>query len=84
MKNNRTELTEVNNVYDIINFIKGNTNDIDTVIKEVKRVCSDNILVKPYHEKAYILTFISKDGLKHEIICGNTYNPYPNKRCYVL
>lgn len=83
MKNTELTLNKVTNVYDIINFIKGNVNDIDKVVAEVKRVCGDNLIVKPYHEKAYILTY-THDGIAHEIICGSHYSPYPNVKCFVL
>ena len=89
MKNTKLTLNEVTNVYDIINFIKGNTNNIYEVLEEIKRVCSDKVIVKPYHNEKndtktiFFLTY-TNDGVSHEIICGSHYNPYPNVECYVL
>ena len=39
METQKRTLNEVNNVYDIINFIKGNTSNIEDVIEEIKKVC---------------------------------------------
>lgn len=83
MDNTKKTLDKVNRVYDIINFIKDNINDIDDVVKEVKKVCGDKLTIKPYHEKAYILTYMN-NNIAYEIICGSTYSPYPNLKCFVL
>ena len=88
METQKRTLNEVNNVYDIINFIKGNTSNIEDVIEEIKKVCGNKLSVK-YRKKSksyinYTLVYTDNSGISHEILCGSHYSPYPNIECYVL
>ena len=73
MVNNRTEIGKVNSIYEIINFIKGNTNKLEDVINAIK--VNNNITI----EKVQSITYLHFNNSK--IIIG--YNTV-NKACYVL
>ena len=53
METQKRTLNEVNNVYDIINFIKGNTSNIEDVIEEIKKVCISHEILCGSHYSPY-------------------------------
>lgn len=87
MKNNRITLSDLNKsseeitMSDIIDFVKGNTNNFNLVLDEVLRATNNNAIITRAKDSKGLSTIQYKGSC---IIVGNTYNPYPNKECYVL
>ena len=87
MKNTLQNLSDLNKsaeeitIYDIISYIKGNTNPISNIITSIQLFLKDVVIERIGKEDRHDYKLMYKGST---IYFGSCFNPYPNVCCYVL
>ena len=87
MKNTLKNLSDLNKsaeeitIYDIIEYIKGNTNPLLNVLTSIQLFLKDVTVeqIGNSEKNNYKITYKNST-----IYVGIPYNPYPNMECYVI
>ena len=87
MKNTLKNLSDLNKsaeeitIYDIIEYIKGNTNPLLNVLTSIQLFLKDVTVeqIGNSEKNNYKITYKNST-----IYVGSHYNPYPNTECYVI